>query len=78
VYSGCYELEPHITRYYSCNQERCWEHVATDGSHWQFKHPKKKGRVTVPHPKKSLGIKTIKSILKQAGLTSEEFEQCLK
>ena len=40
--------------------------------------PKKKGRVTVPHPKKSMGIKTIKSILKQAGLTPEEFRQCLK
>ncbi len=23
-----------------------WEHVSTDGSHWQFKHPTKKGRVT--------------------------------
>jgi predicted RNA binding protein YcfA (HicA-like mRNA interferase family) len=55
-----------------------WEHVSTDGSHWQFKHTEKKGRVTVPHPKQSLGIKTIKSILKQAGLTPEEFERCLK
>lgn len=54
-----------------------WEHVSTEGSHWQFKHPTKKGRVTV-HPKKSLGIKTIKSILKQAGLTPEEFKKCLK
>ena len=44
-----------------------WQHVA-QGDHWQFKHLKKKGKVTVPHPKKSLGIKTIKSILKQAGL----------
>jgi predicted RNA binding protein YcfA (HicA-like mRNA interferase family) len=55
-----------------------WEHIATDGSHWQFKHLKKKGRVTVPHPKKSLGIKTIKSIIRQAGLTLKEFEKCLK
>ena len=55
-----------------------WEHVATEGSHWQFKHPIKKGRVTVPHPKKSLGIKTIKSIIKQAGLTPEEFAKWLK
>lgn len=55
-----------------------WEHVATDGSHWQFKHPMKKGRVTIPHPKKSLGIKTIKSIIKQTGLTHQEFEKCLK
>lgn len=55
-----------------------WYHVATDGDHWQFKHLFKRGKVTVPHPKKALGIKTIKSILKQAKLTSQEFEQCLK
>lgn len=55
-----------------------WFHVATDGDHWQFKHSKKKGKVTVPHPKRALGIKTIKSILKQAALTPEEFEKCLK
>ena len=55
-----------------------WYHVATDGDHWQFKHFNKKGKVTVPHPKRSLGIKTIKSILRQAILTPEEFEQCLK
>jgi predicted RNA binding protein YcfA (HicA-like mRNA interferase family) len=55
-----------------------WYHVATEGDHWQFKHLKKPGKVTVPHPKKSLGIKTIKSVLKQANLTSEEFNQCLK
>ena len=28
-----------------------WLHVATRGSHWQFKHPIKIGKVTVPHPK---------------------------
>jgi predicted RNA binding protein YcfA (HicA-like mRNA interferase family) len=55
-----------------------WYHIATEGDHWQFKHPTKLGKVTVPHPKKSLGPKTIRSILKQAGLTPEEFEKCLK
>lgn len=45
-----------------------WRQVAISGSHHQFKHPTKKGRVTVPHPKKDLPIKTVKSILKQAGL----------
>ncbi len=45
-----------------------WELVAVRGSHHQFKHPSKPGRVTVPHPKKDLNIKTVKSILKQAGL----------
>ncbi|MCB1174484.1 MAG: type II toxin-antitoxin system HicA family toxin [Leptospiraceae bacterium] len=38
------------------------------GSHHQFKHHKKPGKVTVPHPKKDLPIGTVSSILKQAGL----------
>ncbi|MDO9795041.1 type II toxin-antitoxin system HicA family toxin, partial [Glaesserella parasuis] len=42
--------------------------VATSGSHHQFKHPTKQGRVTVPHPKKDLKKGTELSILKQAGL----------
>lgn len=45
-----------------------WELVAVKGSHHQFKHPEKKGRVTVPHPKKDLTKKTENSIRKQAGL----------
>ncbi len=38
------------------------------GSHKQFKHPKKRGRVTVPHPKRDIPIGTLKSIEKQAGI----------
>ena len=45
-----------------------WYLVATKGSHHQFKHDTKAGRVTVPHPRKDLPIKTVNSILKQAGL----------
>ena len=45
-----------------------WYEVAVKGSHHQFKHLRKKGRVTVPHPKKMLTIGTLKSIRKQAGL----------
>jgi len=44
-----------------------WFLVNTKGTHQQFKHPDKKGRVTVPHPKKDLPIGTLKSIAKQAG-----------
>ena len=43
-----------------------WYQVAVKGSHFQFKHPHKKGRVTVPHPKRDLPIGTLKSIMKQA------------
>ena len=41
------------------------------GSHHQFKHPLKKGKVTVPHPKSDLPLGTVKSILKQAGIELE-------
>ena len=45
-----------------------WFLHRTIGSHHQFKHPYKKGKVTVPHPKKDLKLGTIDAILKQAGL----------
>jgi predicted RNA binding protein YcfA (HicA-like mRNA interferase family) len=45
-----------------------WEQVAQKGSHVQFKHPKKSGRVTVPHPKKDVPLGTLRSIEKQARL----------
>jgi len=46
-----------------------WYLVATRGSHRQFKHPAKKGRVTVPgKPSDKLAPGTLNSILKQAGL----------
>jgi len=49
-----------------------WEVVDQKGSHLQLKHPTKKGRVTVPHPKKDLPHGTAKSIFKQAGLEPEK------
>lgn len=45
-----------------------WYLVRTTGSHHHFKHPKKPGLVTVPHPKKDLPLGTVRSIRKQAGL----------
>lgn len=45
-----------------------WQLAHVVGSHHQFKHPTKPGKVTVPHPKKDLPIGTTRSILKQAGL----------
>jgi predicted RNA binding protein YcfA (HicA-like mRNA interferase family) len=49
-------------------KEDGWFLVNIVGSHQQFKHPTKKGKVTIPHPKKDLPIGTVHSILKQAGL----------
>jgi predicted RNA binding protein YcfA (HicA-like mRNA interferase family) len=46
-----------------------WLLVNFEGSHRQYKHPTKKGRVTVAgHPSMDLDPKTRNSILKQAGL----------
>jgi predicted RNA binding protein YcfA (HicA-like mRNA interferase family) len=45
-----------------------WRHVATTGSHFHFKHPRKPGKVTVPHPRKDLHPKTVRSIYRQAQL----------
>ena len=46
-----------------------WVLVATRGSHRQFKHPSKPGRVTVAgRPSDELAPGTLNSILKQAGL----------
>ena len=45
-----------------------WYEVTQVGSHKQFKHPTKKGRVTVPHPKREIPIGTLRSIEKQAGI----------
>ncbi len=46
-----------------------WYLVRITGSHHHFRHDSKSGLVTIPHPKKDLPKGTVKSILKQAGLT---------
>ena len=45
-----------------------WAQVAQRGSHVQFKHASKPGRVTVPHPERDLPAGTLRSIERQAGL----------
>jgi len=50
-------------------EEDGWDHVATRGSHRQYKHPRKPGRVTIAgKPSDDLAPGTLNSILKQAGL----------
>jgi len=45
-----------------------WTQVDRKGSHVQFRHPTKRGRVTVPHPRKDIPVGTLRSIEKQSGL----------
>ena len=50
-------------------EEDGWYLVATRGSHRQYKHPTKPGRVTIAgHPGDDLALGTLNSILKQAQL----------
>lgn len=45
-----------------------WVEARQSGSHKQFQHPDRPGRVTVAHPKADVAIGTIKSIERQSGL----------
>ena len=46
-----------------------WRHVKARGSHRQFKHPTKSGRVKVAgKPSDDMAPGTLNSIMKQAGL----------
>jgi predicted RNA binding protein YcfA (HicA-like mRNA interferase family) len=46
-----------------------WYQVTQKGSHRQFKHPEKPGRVTVAgHPSQEMDRGTLNNILKQAEL----------
>lgn len=45
-----------------------WIKVSVVGSHHQFKHPSKSGRMTVKHPVKDIPRKTLDSIERQSGL----------
>jgi predicted RNA binding protein YcfA (HicA-like mRNA interferase family) len=50
-------------------EEDGWYLVATRGSHRQYKHPAKRGRVTVPgKPADDVAPGTLNSVWKQAGM----------
>ncbi len=50
-------------------EDNGWYYLRTAGSHRQYKHPKKPGRVTIAgHPGDEVAHKTLKSIRQQAGL----------
>jgi predicted RNA binding protein YcfA (HicA-like mRNA interferase family) len=50
-----------------------WYLVVTKGSHRQYKHPSKRGRVTIAgHPSHDLAPGTLNSIFKQAQIKKSE------
>ena len=44
-----------------------WKLDRQRGSHRQYTHPTRGGRVTVPHPRKDIPIGTLRNIYRQAG-----------
>ena len=45
-----------------------WFLVRVTGDHHQFRHPTKRGKVTIPHPVKDLPIQVVVSIERQSGV----------
>lgn len=66
--SGVYKYTMRSTDIIAALKADGWVQVAQKGSHVQFKHATKRGRVTVPHPKKDVPKGTLRSIEKQSGL----------
>jgi predicted RNA binding protein YcfA (HicA-like mRNA interferase family) len=49
-------------------QHSGWVLRGVRGSHHVYQHPSRPGHISVPPPKKDLGIGLVSKILKQAGL----------
>jgi len=45
-----------------------WYFVKAEGSHHHFKHPDYSYKITIPHPNRDLKPKTLRSIMRAAGL----------
>lgn len=57
-------------------QKDGWEQKYMDGSHRQFKHPTKSGKVTIPgHKGEDLRPEIWQSILRQAQITREQLKK---
>ncbi|AEC19274.1 hypothetical protein PT7_0734 [Pusillimonas sp. T7-7] len=45
-----------------------WQLRGVKGSHHVYRHPTQPGHISVPHPKKDLGIGLVNKLLRQAGM----------
>ena len=45
-----------------------WLLRGVKGSHHIYTHPSRGGHISVPHPKRDMGIGLVQKLLKQAGL----------
>jgi hypothetical protein len=51
----------------SAFRSKCTSAQKPRGSHHQFRHPTRPGRVTVKHPDAEIALGTLRSIFRQAG-----------
>jgi len=48
-----------------------WVLRGAKGSHHIYTHPGRAGHISIPHPKKDLGVGLVHKLLKQAGLKAD-------
>jgi predicted RNA binding protein YcfA (HicA-like mRNA interferase family) len=48
-----------------------WVLRGVKGSHHIYTHPERAGHISIPHPKKDLGVGLVHKLLKQAGLKAD-------
>lgn len=59
-------------------QRAGWEQMTQSGSHAKFRHPNRPGRVIVAiHGGRTIPLGTLRTILRQAGLTADELRELL-
>jgi len=49
-----------------------WTLINTRGSHHVFRHAQRPGHISVPHPRKDLGVGLLKKLMKQAGIEEQK------
>jgi len=59
-------------------QRAGWQLKRTVGSHQSFKHPERSGLVVVPFHRDDLKRGTLREIIRQAGLSTDEFVKLLR
>ena len=68
IHTNVYKLVMNSREVIKALEADGWFEVAQKGSHKQFRHPTKPGRVTVVHPRRDYPLGTLRSIETQAGL----------
>ena len=53
-------------------QENGWQQKSVKGSHYQYIHPSKPGKITIPCHRGDLDKRTVKSIFTAAGLDTSK------